>query len=84
MRVRNKVTREWSLICDNCESPHVFTIVHSKYGAVELCYSCTRKRVPGYDIEMHHRTLLDHIDEKLKPDADDHLPGYYPKKETSR
>lgn len=50
-------------ICDQCGSPHVMTFISSPAGTVELCWSCTKRFVPNYELELQHTEYSDHLED---------------------
>ncbi len=63
MRVLDKTSGEWIVVCDHCPSPHVMTFIASPAGKIELCWDCTKRFVPNYELENQHREYSDHLED---------------------
>ena len=55
--------QNWVHVCDHCPSPHVMTFITSRVGTIELCWDCTKRFVPDYELELQHSEYSDHIED---------------------
>jgi len=63
------------------------TFVSSPAGTIELCWDCTKRFVPGYNLELHHAGYSDHIEDayqrSIEKERAEHLAAVAQKETTS-